>query len=159
MQRPDLVPPPAIGLEPVGDPAAATGFDPVEDEPGTGAQRIGDGVLGEQEAGGQPGDVIKLDGDRGRLAGRYPGRLDLAQAPHPVAGSAGGERRKQRQENQHPAKAQQLALAQAETEPAGGDAGGDEGPAASGDSGEHRPHPGPFLPPAPRRHGPSSDPQ
>src|SRR6185312_9500547 len=139
---------PAIGLEPIGDPAAAAGLDPVQDEPGTGAERIRDGVLGQQEAGGQAGHVVELDGDRGGLAGRYPGGRDLAHALDPVAGPAGRERGKQRQEDQHPAEAHQLTLADAEPEHTDGDASGYEGPAPSRDPGEQRPHPGPFLLPA-----------
>ena len=76
---------------------------------------------------------------------RYPGGRDLAQAPHPVAARPAASAESSGRKTSTPPRLSQLMLAQAETERTGGDARGDESPAASGDPGEQRPHPAPSF--------------
>src|SRR5207248_2265141 len=68
-------------------------LDPLQHEPGTAAQRVRHGVLGQQQAGGQLRDVLDPQVHVHGLARGHPGGADLAPAAEPVTGPAGGSSR------------------------------------------------------------------
>ena len=148
LQRADGVLAPVIGLDGVAQPARAARLDPVQDEPRPAADRVGHGVLGQQQPGGQPGHVVELDGHRSGVAGRHARRADSPGPADPVPGPARGQHGQHRQDDQHSADAEQGALAEPEAEHARGCSCGNKSPAAGGESGQHRPHAAPFLEPA-----------
>ena len=97
-----------VGPQRVAELPDAASLDPVQYVPGPGAECIGDGVLGEQQAGGQPRDILQAQGHPGGLSGRDPGRSNAAHAAQPVAGPAGGECGEQRQADQEQPDADQV---------------------------------------------------
>src|ERR1039457_5334089 len=87
---------PGAGFDGVPELAGTALLNPLKHEPGPGAQRVGNGVLGQQQPGRQPGDVLQAERDGGMLPGGYARRSDGAEAADPVAGPAGGQGREQR---------------------------------------------------------------
>ena len=73
LQRADHELAPQVRAQRVAQLAGPAALDAVQDVPGPGAQRVGDRVLGQQQPGGQPGDVLQLQPHLRGLARPRPG--------------------------------------------------------------------------------------
>src|SRR5260370_30119815 len=93
------------------DPAT---LDPVDHIPRTRPQRVWNSLLGEQQAGGYPADVLQPHGHPRGLTGRDPGRNDRARAAKLITRAASGERGEERQANQKGAEADHRVAAEHE---------------------------------------------
>ena len=129
-----------VGAERVAQLAGSAALDAVQHVPRTGAERIRNHVLSQQQPGRQPGDVLQAQPGLCGLPGGHARRGDAAHAAEAVARPPRRERREHRQHQQQNADADEVALAQEQPGHRRGEPGGEERRTAGGERREPRSH-------------------
>ena len=116
---------------------AALRHHPVEDEPRPTAEHVGDRVLGQHDARGQPRHVLQTQHHARGTARRHAHGLQPAGAGEPVAGPGHHRVGDQRQADQEDADAREVDLVQHDRAHERGDTAGEQASTADGESGEN----------------------